>query len=53
MTMRSFFLLGFALLDASLAGASPPPVITDAKHFVLPFQVTNSTSATEILSVNG
>lgn len=51
--METFFLLGFMMLAASLAGANPPPVIANAERFVLPFQVTNGTSTADILSVNG
>lgn len=50
--MKTFLLLAFVLMAASLAGASPPPAIANSKHFVLPFQVTNGTSTAEILSVD-
>lgn len=51
--MRIFFLLGFTLLAASVAGATLLPENANVKHVVLPFQVTNGTSTAETWSVNG
>lgn len=51
--MKNFFLFGFALLAAILAGASPSPPSTNSQDFVLPFQITNGTSTAEIMSVEG
>ncbi|KAL2276090.1 hypothetical protein FJTKL_01374 [Diaporthe vaccinii] len=50
--MKVFLLLGFVLIAAGQAGASPPPAFANSKNFMLPFQVTNGTSTAEILSVD-
>lgn len=51
--MHTFFLLGFTLLYARMAGAVLTSGTSDDTSIVLPFQVTNGKSIAEVVSVNG